>query len=704
MLFKSRLGARVFSRSLLLLLVALSLNALVYTFIAHRSQLDDRERDFVRAVTYLEPSIIKALWQVDAESISLAVTSIGAIPGVARVFVQAKYHLELIAEEFVLPGHENTPCTKSIYKSFKDELYKGERLNTGTMQICYSRELVKPASETLSWIPFLQQSSSALVIALIFLMMIYRAVIRPVAELTRQIKEGDAILGNSLKRDAWDADDEIDTLYRDFQDRTKRLKEEYEIATATYDAIADGIIVTDENFLILRQSSTIDHLFETPGDPATPRYLNELIPQSGLDNAENIIQFTRNDHQLEAFLFRLGTGGYACIVSDVTERNRIMQESFSGQKLQALGMLSGGIAHDFNNILAIIAGCADLAQLEASDNPNVLKHLTAIDSAINTATALTGKLRAFSNKGAAYASIIDINTILENIGSYSGSIVLPPISLNVFNSTTAKIKVDQGNLESAILNLVLNAVDAIGAGKPGSIEIAASDQYINNKHLVCLCVKDNGCGIPADILKRVNDPFFTTKPKGKGSGLGLAMIESFAEQSEGYFRISSQEGEGTEACLYLPAYYGAEPSPKLDLGLTRNASAINPSDYRLLVVDDEELIASSLSKQLSQYGYRVDFALDPSVFIAEPEKVAQYQLIISDILMGELTGAQMYRAVREALGASCPPFIFISGNVPRAVSEDLASLNQYNILSKPFKPAQLKTVIDQVLTEVKNGV
>ncbi len=701
MLFKSRLGSRVFGRSLLLLLVALGLNAFVYTFIAHENELMERESDFVRTVTYLEPSIVKALWKVDTESISLAVTSIGSIPGVVSVFIQAKYHLESIAEEFVLPEYENTPCTTSIYKSFKNETYNGERLNTGTMQICYSRYLVKPTSENLSWIPFLQQSGSALVISLIFLLMIYRAVIRPISQLTSQIKEGDAIIGNRLKRDPWDTGDEIDTLYQDFQRRTKQLKEEYEIATATYDAIADGIIVTDENFQILRQSSTINHLFETSDNHSSPHNLKKLIPHIGLDDGENVIAFTKNDRQLEAFLLKLETGGYACIVSDVTERNRIMQESFAGQKLQALGMLSGGIAHDFNNILAIIAGCVDLARMEASDNPKVLKHLATIEGAINTANALTGKLRAFTNKGAAYASTIDINTILENIDAYSGSIVLPPISLNVIKSSTAKIRVDQGNLESATLNLVLNAVDAIGEGKLGTIEIFASDQYINNKHFVSLCVRDNGCGIPRELLERVKDPFFTTKPKGKGSGLGLSMIEAFAEQSGGYFRISSQEGVGTQACLYLPAYYGVETTPRFEQVINKTTE-IEESDYRLLVLDDEKVIADNLSQRLAQYGYDVDYAVDPTSLIAEPEKGTQYDLIVSDILMGDVTGTQVYRALKDRIGADCPPFIFISGNVPNAVSEELAALNQHNILSKPFKPEQLKAVIDQILAAAQN--
>ena len=375
---------------------------------------------------------------------------------------------------------------------------------------------------------------------------------------------------------------------------------------------------------------------------------------------------------------------------ELVEKEVAVERTHENDKLRMLGILAGGVAHDFNNVLAIIAGNAELMRIGPADDPEAFDaRRRTLLNAVQTGSAMTRRLQLLSDKGSKNLVVTGLSEIWTNVRSFVGLLIERPagaLQVSFELDTDGQILVDPGGLEAALLNLVLNARDAITNGNGGKIRIVARDQTNDNKNEVIIRVEDNGQGIAPEHLARVTDPFFTTKAAGSGSGLGLAMVSEFVQRCGGRIEIESEPGQGTAVSLFFPTVATSmttvETASLAPVGLA-NYDSSRPK-LRILVIDDNRDLAESVSDQLKSIGYQSGFATDALRLMNDAESVAKYDVIVSDVLLGPTSGLELYRHFKSSLGERCPLVVFISGAVPDSFAYHIQSDLEKQILFKPF--------------------
>ncbi len=377
--------------------------------------------------------------------------------------------------------------------------------------------------------------------------------------------------------------------------------------------------------------------------------------------------------------------GFAKITRDISERreaqlklDRLQKQLAESQKMDALGHLTGGVAHDFNNLLMIITGNIEALKRNAID-PRSIRAARAIELAAQRGASLTRQLLTFSRRQAVNPEPVylpdRIETIRDVLVSGAGQAEL---KIHVPEETWPVI-VDAAELEIALVNLVVNARDALPKG--GTIEIKTGNAKLDNKELVAISVADNGEGMPPDILEKVFEPFFTTKPVGRGTGLGLSQVHGFAHQAGGTVQIESRVGEGTAVKLYLPRALHASVSsgPKEDVPTAANGT--------ILLVEDNPDVANATSLLLEELGYLVRWAPNSNAALCEMEKNG-IDVVLSDIVMpGELNGIELARTVL----ASHPGMpILLATGYSEAASD---AAREFPILRKPYQLRELSLAL-----------
>ena len=333
---------------------------------------------------------------------------------------------------------------------------------------------------------------------------------------------------------------------------------------------------------------------------------------------------TRRSYEMRFNCLRDGNGellGAYQFVYDVTdrlreqERLREAEEALrQSQKMEAVGKLTGGIAHDFNNLLTGIIGSLELLQTRLGQGRvnEIDRYVTAAQGAAKRAAALTHRLLAFSRRQTLDPRPTDLNRLVMGMEELLRRTVGPEIAVEVVTAGGLwPTLIDASQLENALLNLSINARDAMPGGGRITIETAnrwlddhgASERDLEPGQYVSLCVTDTGTGMTPDVIERAFDPFFTTKPIGQGTGLGLSMVYGFVRQSGGQVRIYSEVGQGTTMCLYLPRHYGKETDKP---SAPANKTAVRPqAGHTILVVDDESSIRMLLTDALEEIGFNV---------------------------------------------------------------------------------------------------
>nr|WP_315416147.1 ATP-binding protein [uncultured Pseudomonas sp.] len=362
------------------------------------------------------------------------------------------------------------------------------------------------------------------------------------------------------------------------------------------------------------------------------------------------------------------------------------------QKMEAVGQLTGGLAHDFNNLLAGISGALELTVLRIAQGrwAEVDKYITTAQGAAKRAAALPHRLLAFSRRQTLDPRPTDVNLLMDDMGELIQRTVGPSISVETLGASGVwPTLVDASQLENALLNLCINARDAMPDGGRISIETAnvrvdaatASAQDLSAGEYLTLTVTDTGTGMTPDVMAKAFDPFFTTKPIGQGTGLGLSMIYGFAKQSGGQARIASEVGRGTAISLYLPRYYGQtiEPTPEQD------STSAAPAEYgeTILIVDDEPSVRTLLMDVLGGLDYSLIEASDSITGLKILRSDVHIDLLITDVgLPGGMNGRQMADAGREVRPAL--KTLFITGYAEGAIIGDTQLGPGMQILTKPF--------------------
>ena len=393
--------------------------------------------------------------------------------------------------------------------------------------------------------------------------------------------------------------------------------------------------------------------------------------------------------------------GFAKLTRDITTQHEAQlaleqarEQVAQAQKMEALGQLTGGIAHDFNNLLMIVSGYAQILQSRLSEAKD-MQAVEAIRAAANRGERLTRQLLAFSRRQQLMPVVVDLRQRVDAVRD----MLVPSLRGNIqlicdIEDKIWPVEVDLGELELALVNIAVNARDAMPDGgtitlsarnvvlKPGSAAGALEGEF------VALAIIDTGTGMPPDVLQRVFEPFYTTKPVGKGTGLGLSQVHGFANQSGGAVTLSSEPGRGTVVTIYLPRSANAEAA---DAGEGAAASE-GPVQGTVLVVEDSRDVAEVTSSLLEQLGYRVVRAENAAEALRHLQQGIGVDLLFSDIVMpGAINGLGLAQICKERFPEI--PVLLTSGFSDAAQAAD----GRFDILRKPFELSALERAIDVAL-------
>jgi PAS domain S-box-containing protein len=386
---------------------------------------------------------------------------------------------------------------------------------------------------------------------------------------------------------------------------------------------------------------------------------------------------------------------YAGTLLDVTERKELESQLVQARKLDAIGKLTGGIAHDFNNLLAAVLGGLGLIERRLPLGEEHLKILTMTRRAAEQGSELVGRLLAFARRQQLEPASIEMGALAEAVTDLLAHTLggLVELEWRIEDGLWC-VFADQSQLELALMNLIINARDAMPDG--GTIAVQAENRPLTGDNgsglpagdYVVLTVSDSGCGIPPELLEQVMEPFFTTKGVGKGTGLGLSMVYGFAKQSGGAFRMSSTLGVGTRAELWLPR--GTDEARTGASGETAAAPAAAVRALTVLLVDDHEGVRATTAALLSDLGHSVIEASDgPEVLAklsADPEAC---DLLITDYAMPHVSGAEVIRQARDVRPGL--PAIIITGYADSTAIGRRP--DDVMVLAKPFTPDQLRAAM-----------
>ncbi|CAO4136904.1 PAS domain S-box protein [Methylorubrum extorquens] len=375
------------------------------------------------------------------------------------------------------------------------------------------------------------------------------------------------------------------------------------------------------------------------------------------------------------------------------------------QKMEAVGQLTGGLAHDFNNLLAGISGSLELLQTRMSQGrlTNLDRYINTAQGAARRAAALTHRLLAFSRRQTLDPKSTDVNRLVAGMEDLIRRTIGPQVTLEVAAAGGLwSTRVDQSQLENALLNLCINARDAMPEGGRITIETAnkwfderaARERDLEAGQYLSLCVTDTGTGMTPEVIARAFDPFFTTKPLGQGTGLGLSMIYGFVRQSGGQVRIYSEVGQGTTMCLYLPRHYGAAVGEDVLANLSDAPRA--EQGETVLIVDDEPSVRMLVTEVLEDLGYTAIEAADGPSGLKVLQSDVRIDLLVTDVgLPGGMNGRQVAdagRVTRPGLKV-----LFITGYAENAVLGNGHLEPGMQVLTKPFVMETLASRIKSLI-------
>lgn len=375
------------------------------------------------------------------------------------------------------------------------------------------------------------------------------------------------------------------------------------------------------------------------------------------------------------------------------------------QKMEAVGQLTGGLAHDFNNLLAGISGSLELMNTRIAQGRigEVERYISAAQGGVKRAAALTHRMLAFSRRQTLDPKPVQANRLVAGMEELVRRTVGPSIELQVGGASGLWTTfADPNQLENSLLNLCINARDAMPDGGRLTIETAnrwidegtARDIDIRPGQYISLCVSDTGIGMAPDLVKRVFDPFFTTKPIGMGTGLGLSMIYGFAKQSNGQVRIYSEVGKGTTVCIYLPRFQGE--AEREEIMPQRESAPHARQGETVLVVDDEPTIRMLVTDTLEELGYGAIEAIDGATAMRAIQSDARIDLLVTDVgLPGGMNGRQIADAAR--LLRPGLKVLFITGYAENAAIGNGHLEAGMQVLTKPFAMEDLARRIKDIV-------
>jgi PAS domain S-box-containing protein len=495
---------------------------------------------------------------------------------------------------------------------------------------------------------------------------------------------------------------------------------------------ADGMRLTDEKGTVIAVNNAFCKLVgmeasALEGKPFTVVHAESENTQEMLEHHREHFQ-TRNGERKVEHQFKLHDGKQVTLeisdsfielhgrpllllslFRDVTTQRRLEEQLLQSQKMEAIGQLAGGVAHDFNNILTVIQGHATLLTASDTLNEAAAKSAQQIAQAAERAAGLTRQLLAFSRRHLIQPRRLDMNKIVGNMTNMLGRLIGEDIALQLnYCQAPPMVEADASMMEQMLLNLAVNARDAMPKGGRLGIRIAlteVTDTHIRRRAeartgiFVCVSVSDTGTGISPENLPRIFEPFFTTKEIGKGTGLGLATVYGVVKQHQGWIEVESEVGKGSTFNVYIPCVATPETN-----GVEKSTTHVNVrgGDETILIVEDEALVCELVSRVLHKYGYNILQAATggEAVKIWNTHK-DRINLLLTDLVMPDNMNG---RELAEKLWIDQPELkvIFTSGYSADIVGKDFKLEPELNFLQKPYHPQTLALTVRRCLDGKRN--
>jgi two-component system cell cycle sensor histidine kinase/response regulator CckA len=508
--------------------------------------------------------------------------------------------------------------------------------------------------------------------------------------------------------------------------RERELEETIAVLCSTIDSSDEGILIVDRERHVVLKNRRFDEIWRAAPEAATAQDDQALVaamstlvsPARGfLERIEALYADPeavgsdplklRDGRLLERLStpHRMGAEivGRIWLFRDVTKRRRLEAQLRQAQKMEALGVLAAGVAHDFNNLLTVISGHAELLMGSLGDSPATQGARSIFDAAAR-AGSLTRQLLAFGRRQALQPESIDLNDVVRELSEMVARLVHETVEMRLdLAPELDRVFADRGLLEQAILNLVVNARDAMPNGGVLTIATECFDALEESLwgsrgrptsgQWVVVRVEDSGVGIPQEVLDHIFDPFFTTKPAGKGTGLGLAMVYGFVEQSGGRITVRSQEGHGSIFEILLPKSELETPAPAPTAAATGRRSQTGKET--VLVVDDNAPLLEIAKHALELRGYRVLTASRPDEALEIARTGVPIDLLLTDVVLPGRAGTVLAFELRRILPSL--RVVFISGYSRGELSRQGAETGETFVLSKPFTLDQIATTVRAAL-------
>ncbi|MBI5374069.1 MAG: PAS domain-containing protein [Candidatus Schekmanbacteria bacterium] len=452
---------------------------------------------------------------------------------------------------------------------------------------------------------------------------------------------------------------------------------------------------TDYDFFPKDTADKLKENDRTVIETGVPLEMEETVPQDDIIHTYISVKFPLLDTS--------GNTYAVCGIStDITERKKLEEQLRQTQKMESIGLLAGGVAHDFNNILTGMTGYADLLSRQIPEVPKAQRYLEEIKKSITRATGLTRQLLAFSRKQTLQPTIVNINSLIDNTSKMLQRLIGEDIDLKFIPTPDlGNARADIGQMEQVLMNLAVNARDAMPNGGKLTIETAnvnIDKEYVNSHpgaksgpHIM-MALSDTGCGMDEQTQKRIFEPFFTTKESGKGTGLGLATVYGIVKQHGGSIYVYSEKNKGTTFKIYIPRVEEAVKETK-----TKNDEMELPrGNETILVAEDDDAVRNLVKMILSELGYNVLCASDPSeaenIF---KENKDQIKLLLTDMIMPGCNGEELY----EKLKAQKPSLkkILMSGYTDKGIIRNGIIKGNIPFIQKPFTTASLALKVRAIL-------
>jgi PAS domain S-box-containing protein len=621
-----------------------------------------------------------------------------------------------------------------IFEIYTPILFKGKSLGSVFVGVNQSVLLRAQsfASERIFWL-----FASTLLLSVIGVIGISILITRPIHELALGVEElGQGKRGRSLRVYSRD---ELGKLTESFNKMSRTIMEQQEEVskyTRQLQTLSEnapfGMVMIDKDGIFKYINPKFRELFgydlcDVPNGKIwfrkaypDPTYRHHVIStwindlesfSSGEKRSRTFTVTCRGEGEkiINFILVQLETGENLMACEDITEIRRageekaVLQEQLrQSQKMEAIGCLAGGVAHDFNNLLTVIKGYSQLSSIELKEGDPLRKNIDEIQNATDRAASLTRQLLAFSRRQVMEMKVLDLNTLLRDLEKMLRRIIGEEVELAIqLAEDLGRIRADVGQIEQVIMNLAVNAKDAMPSGGKLTIETAnveLDESYTRSHvdvkpgHYVIFSVSDTGVGMTPEVRERIFEPFFTTKEKGKGTGLGLSTTYGIVKQSEGHIWVYSVQGKGTTFKIYLPRVN--EPLEVIRKEVLKEE--LPRGNETILIVEDEEEVRKLAGKILEKQGYRIleTYNGDSALLVCEGRN-GPIHLMLADVVMPGMNGSELAKLLKPLHPEM--KILYMSGYTDNAIVRHGVLEKGVNYIQKPFTMEGLVRKVREVL-------